>query len=51
MVTKKPKYPNRIYGTKASAERASKRYGGKGVKRVGIVRKRGRLLKGWGVRW
>jgi len=47
----KAKYPNRIYSTKASAERASKRYGGKGVKRVEIARTGGRTLKGWGIKW
>jgi len=50
-MAKKPKYPNRIYSTKASAERACKRYKGKGVKRVEIVRIGGRKLKGWGIKW
>lgn len=48
---RKPKYPNRIYTTKASAERASKRYGGRGVKKVEIVRQGGRKLKGWRIKW
>ena len=47
----KPKYPNRIYKTKASAERASKRYGGKGVKKVAVSTVGGRMLKGWGIKW
>jgi len=46
----KPKYPNRIYSTKAAAIRASKRYGGKGVKRVEVKTKTG-WLKGWSIRW
>lgn len=50
-MVKKPKYPHRIYGTKASAERACKRYSGKGIKRVEITRKGKRMLKGWGIKW
>jgi hypothetical protein len=48
---RKPKYPNRVYSSKASAEKASKRYGGKGVKRVEIAREGGRWLRGWGIKW
>ena len=47
----KAKYPHRIYSTKTTAERASKRYGGKGVKKVAIPRLGGRVLKGWGIKW
>ena len=48
---KKPKYPNRIYTAKASAERSSRRYGGRGVKKVEIARQGGRKLKGWAIKW
>jgi hypothetical protein len=47
----KPKHPNRVYSTKASAERASKRYGGRGIKKISIMRYGGRNLEGWGIRW
>ena len=50
-MAKKPKYPLRIYSTKASAERACKRHRGKGIKKVKIVRERGRMLKGYGIKW
>lgn len=46
----KPKYPNRIYKTKASAEKACKRYKGKGVKKVDITTRSGHL-RGYGIRW
>lgn len=48
---KEPKYPNRIYSTKASAVRAAKRYGGRGVKKVEIARRGGSKLKGWAIKW
>lgn len=48
---RKPKYPNRIYTRKSSAEKASERYGGKGVKRVTITRMNGTKLKGWAIKW
>lgn len=50
-MAKKAKYPNRIYSTKSSAEKASKRYGGKGTKNVSVTREKGRKLKGYGVKW
>ena len=50
-MAKKHKYPNRLYSAKSSAEKASKRYGGKGTKKVEITREKGRKLKGYGIKW
>ncbi len=51
-MAKKPnKYPNRIYSTKGSAERARKRHGGEKTRGVEIARGGGRTLKGYGVDW
>ena len=48
---KKPKYPNRVYSTKASALRAKLRYGGKGLFPVNTSLMKGRSLKGFGIKW
>ena len=49
-MAKQPKYPNRVYKGKSSAEKASKRSGGKGTKKVDISTRSGGV-KGFGIKW
>jgi hypothetical protein len=46
----KPKYPNRVYSTKVSAQRACKKYKGKGIKKIDIVTRSGHV-RGYGIKW
>ena len=52
-MSNKPKYMYRVYSTKASAERANKKYGGNGVYKVDIrpLYPKIKAQKGWAIKW